>query len=180
MSRTGRRDPRSQASSGGVQVVVFRVGPHRFAVAREQVMAIRESPRVRSRLNTGALAAVSLPLVSLSLVLGLERDTSVDRRVLEVVHWGERLGIEVTMIEGIRGLSSSVLHPLPAVVGRNLQSANVLGILEWPESQDETGQDDADEDPAALSEGPDPPALALDLSALLVEQGVDIPEVQAG
>ena len=179
MSRTGRSGPPSEASSGGVQVVVFRVGAQRFAVAREQVNAIRESPRVRGRLNAGALAVTPLPLVSLSLVLGLDRDVSVDRRVLEVEHWGQRLGLEVTKIEGIRGISSSVLHPLPAIVGRNMQSANVLGILDWPRPQGETGRNGTDGGPDEASQGPDPPALALDLNALLVEQGVDIPEEQA-
>jgi len=152
------------------------VGLHRFAVAREQVKAIRESPRVRSRLETRTLAATTLPLISLSVVLGFDRDTSVDRRVLEVEHWGQRLGLEVTVIEGIRDLSASVLHPLPPIVQRNLETANVIGILEWTEAQAEPGRKAADVQDDGGPRDPEQPAVAIDLSALLVEQGVDVPE----
>ena len=55
-------------------------------------------------------------------------DTSVDRRVLEVEHWGERLGLEVTSIEGIRSLRARDLRPLPALVARNLATEQVLGL----------------------------------------------------
>jgi chemotaxis signal transduction protein len=176
MSRAGREGSSAPPGEGGVQVVLFRVGAHRFAVPREQVKAIRESPRVRSRLETGSVAASSIPLLSLSTVLGLDRDTSVDRRVLEVEHWGGRLGLEVTVIEGIRDLGRGRLHPLPSLLQRNLGSANVLGILEWPLSDARAGRLASEEGAEAPVEGSEIPAVALDLSALLVEQGVEIPE----
>lgn len=174
MSRPGGHGSPSPRTTGGLQVVVFRVGPHRLAVPREQVKAIRESPRVRSRLETGAVAS-TLPLLSLSAVLGLERDTAVDRRVLEVEHWGEALGLEVTVIEGIRDVREAVLHPLPAILARNLKSANVLGILVWIPSKADSRNPAQEVDPAAETEGPELPAVALDLTALLVEQGVEVP-----
>ena len=176
MSRAGSLGSPSPRAVGGVQVVLFRVGTHRFAVPREQVKAIRESPRVRSRLETGSVTAKSLPLLSFSVVLGLDRDTSVDRRVLEVEHWGEALGLEVTVIEGIRELSSSVLHPLPPILARNLQSTNVLGLLEWLHPETEFAESGGGSGGAAEPAGPESPAVALDLTALLIEQGVEVPE----
>ena len=103
------------AGATATEVVVFRLGADAFVAPREDVRAIRHSPRVRHA-REGRLAAEGLPVVSLSEVLGLGRDTAVDRRVLEVDHWGARLGLEVTAIEGIRRLRVGSLHALPPLV----------------------------------------------------------------
>lgn len=172
MSPRGRR-----VAAGAVEaleVVVFHVGPRRFAVPREQVKGIRPSPRVRSRL-AGAGPTGKLPLVSLSAVLGLDRDTSTDRRVLEVDHWGRRLGLEVTAIEGIRRVRVRDLHPLPMLLRRNCGSSNVLGLLDPRSDRGGPGRKDPDAAGAEAAEL-EGPAIALDVSALLVEQGVEIDE----
>jgi chemotaxis signal transduction protein len=141
--------PASAAAASTFELVHFTVGAQRFAAARTAIRAIRPSPRLRSVLG-GTTARPGLPLISLSSVLGMERDTSVDRRVLEVLHWGERLGLEVTGIDGIRRAELSALHPLPSVVGRSLRTRAVLGVVEVPKGL----------------------AVVLDLPLLLTERGV--------
>ena len=56
------------------EVVVFRVGSFRLAAPRDQVKHIRPSPRLRNRLGTVSEEDARVPLVSLSLVLALDRD----------------------------------------------------------------------------------------------------------
>jgi len=145
--------PRGEA----VEVVHFRLGKRAFLVARGDVRAIRHSPRVRLA-REGRLAAGALPVVSLSELLQLGRDTSVDRRLIEVDHWGSRLGLEVTAIAGIVPVRVSALHPLPPFLVRNATSRCLLGLAwldgEW--------------------------AIALDLSTLLVERGVEVPSPAEG
>jgi chemotaxis signal transduction protein len=158
MSRAPRRDRRRVArarhrvapEAGTFELVHFTVGKLRFAVARSAVRAIRPSPRLRSVLG-GVQAARGLPLISLSSVLGLDRDTSVDRRVLEVVHWGDPLGIEVTAIEGIQRVGLDAMHPLPPLVQQALGTRAVLGLA----------------DASGL-------AVVLDLPLLLTERGVEV------
>lgn len=152
VAATRRRAARGHAPAATThELVHFSVGKQRFAVARGAVRAIRPSPRLRSVLG-GGHAAPGLPLVSLSSVLGMERDTSVDRRVLEVLHWGERLGLEVTGIEGIRQVSVDALHPLPPIVARALATRAVLGLADLP---------------GGLT-------IVLDLPLLLTERGVTV------
>lgn len=168
------RGGKAAAAVVRLEVVVFRVGDRRLAVPRDQVKGIRPSPRVRSLL-AGTGPAEGLPLVSLSEVLGLDRDTSTDRRVLEVEHWGSRLGLEVTAIEGIRTVRPRELHPLPRLLSRNCGSANVLGLLIPEAREEQPGRkttESTDHEAVALES----PAVALDLSALLVEQGVEVAE----
>ena len=146
--------PSPQGGEAGLpdlEVVLFTVGKRHHVAAREDVKAIRASLRVRA----GSEGHARIPVVSLSAVLGLERDTSVDRRVLEVEYWGERVGLEVTAIAGIRLVPGDKLHALPQTVSRTALSQHVLGIMET-----ELGL-----------------AVALDLPGLLAEQGVAI---QAG
>ena len=147
-ARAGATDA---AAEGACEVVLFAVGKLHFAVARGSVRSLRPSPRLRSVLGGSPLTG--LPLVSMSTVLGIERDTSVDRRVLEVVHWGERLGLEVTGIAGIRRVGPSQLFPLPRLVAQCVRSRNVLGLAELGPVR----------------------AVVLDLAGLLVERGVEIP-----
>lgn len=154
-SRRGGRRRIDLAAPGTFEVVQFTVGKLRFAVARDAVRAIRPSPRLRSVLG-GAQVAPGLPLVSLSSVLGLDRDTSVDRRVLEVLHWGDPLGLEVTAIEGIQRLGLSGMHPIPPLVAQSLGSRAVLGL-------------------ADLGGGL---AVVLDLPLLLTERGVEVSPVR--
>jgi hypothetical protein len=135
-----------------VEVVVFLVGKTTGIAAREEIRAIRHSPRVRLALDAGA-ADRRVPCVSLSEVLGLGRDTSVDRRVLVVEHWGTPLGLEVTAIEGIRRVRAGQLHALPPLLLRCCTSRAVLGLA-WLD---------------------DRWAVALDLATLLVERGVEVP-----
>ena len=181
MSGPGRVAPARSAagSSGGLELVLFRVGPWRLAVPRDQVKGIRPSPRVQGRIAGVQPAGAPIPIVSLSEVLGLQRDTATDRRVLEVEHWGQRLGIEVTAIEGIRTVRVTELHLLPAVAQRNCASAQVLGLVIPEARASEEGRNDPDseQDELARLAANGRPAVALDLTALLVEQGV---EVEAG
>lgn len=133
------------------ELVHFRVGKQAFAAARSAIRAARPSPRLRSVLG-GIQPAPGIPLVSLSNVLGLERDTSVDRRVLEVLHWGERLGLEVTAIDGIRHVALDALHPLPPLVVRALGTRAVLGVIDGSRGL----------------------IVVLDLPLLLTERGVTV------
>jgi chemotaxis signal transduction protein len=149
---TRRRARIAPAAAGGFELACFTVGKQRFAAARSAIRAIRPSPRLRSMLGGVQVAAKGLPLVSLSSVLGMERDTSVDRRVLEVLHWGERLGLEVTGIEGIERIGLKSLHPLPAIIARALGTRAVLGVAQLP---------------AGLT-------VVLDLPLLLTERGVTV------
>jgi chemotaxis signal transduction protein len=146
-----RRARTVAAAPGGFELVNFTVGKLRFAAARAAIRAIRPSPRLRSMLG-GSQAAQGLPLISLSSVLGFERDTSVDRRVLEVLHWGERLGLEVTGIEGIQRLGLTSMHPVPPVIARVLSTRAVLGFADLP---------------GGLT-------VVLDLPLLLTERGVTV------
>ena len=139
------------AAPGAFELVQFSVGTQRFATARAAVRAIRPSPRLRSLLG-GAQPASGLPLISLSSVLGLERDTSVDRRVLEVLHWGDRLGLEVTGIEGIQRIGLESMHPLPPLILGALATRAVLGVAELPSGL----------------------TVVLDLPLLLTERGVTV------
>ena len=155
-ARAARRVPakerarRESLDEAGHEVVVFSVGNTRHAVARASVLAIRPSPRLRSSLP-GVAHASSLPLISLSSVLWLERDASVDRRVIEVLHWGEQLGLEVTALHGIRRLPPERMHALPPLLRRCVPSRAVLGIGEWDDMR----------------------VVVLDLPTLLVERGVE-------
>ncbi len=148
---------------GSVELLHFSVGKLLFAVARTAVRAIRPSPRLRSVLG-GPQASAGLPLVSLSTVLGLERDASVDRRVIEVVHWGQRLGLEVTAIVGMHHVPPSDFHPLPAWLKQTLRSRAVLGIVRWRPDGTTPG--------AGAHERL---LVALELSVLLTERGVEVP-----
>jgi len=149
----GRARPTARAVPAAMaEVVVFLVGKTTYFVAREEVRAIRHSPRVHLGLDADA-AARRVPCVSLSRVLGLARDTAVDRRVLEVEHWAAPLGLEVTAIEGIRRVRPEQLHALPPLLERCCTSRAVLGLA-WLDGNW---------------------AIALDLATLLVEQGVEAP-----
>ena len=150
--RALRRRPATYPRAGLLEVVAFSVGKYHFVVPRDAIAAIRPSLRVKM-LMTGALQLADIPILSLSAVLGIERDTSVDRRVFELDYWGQRLGLEVTGITGIRAVDAAALRPLPPVVARHCSSRNVLGIVEVDGVQ----------------------AVALDLLGLLVEKGVDVP-----
>lgn len=140
----------SSAAARALEVVVFTVGKRAFLAPRADVRSIRPSPRLRLERTGGA--GTSVPTVSLSQLLGLDRDASVDRRVVEVEHWGEPIGLEVTGITGIRQLEPARLRPLPPLVSRCVASQAVLGLAEVDGAW----------------------ALALDLPALLVERGVEV------
>lgn len=142
------RDGRDEA----VETVSFTLGKRRFLAARAEVRAFRHSPRVRHARH-GRLFATELPVVSLSDVLELGRDTSTDRRVLEVVHEGEPLGLEVTTILGVLPLPRRRLRALPPLVRRNALSSALLGLA-WIDERW---------------------ALAIDLPTLLVERAVRPP-----
>ena len=80
---------------GAIEAVIFRIGAQDFVVAREGVRSIHPSRRKGGRSDRRP----GFPIISLSNVLGLRRDTSGDLRVLEVVHQGRSLGLEVTAME---------------------------------------------------------------------------------
>lgn len=145
------------ADARTVEVVLFTVGKRLHLAAREDVKTIRPSLRVRRAVREVTARTVH----SLSRLLGLDRDVSVDRRILEVEYWGERVGLEVTSIQGIRHLDLSTLHPLPTLVRRNCSSSCVLGLVvienEDPEKAPHLG-------------------VVLDLPGLLAEQGVALSE----
>jgi chemotaxis signal transduction protein len=132
-----------------VQVVLFCVGKQAFVASGDEVKAIRPSPRTRPLGSPPS----DVPVLSLSELLGLTRDTSVDRRMLEVEYWGERIGLEVTSIAGIRDVELAGFHVLPPLVVRNCASSSVLGVVKT-----DVGW-----------------AVALDLASLLAEQGVELP-----
>lgn len=142
------------------EVLVFSVGATPYAVARSEVVGIRASRRARP---AGSESEQPLPVVSLSRVLGLERDTAVDDRVMVIRHWGEPLGVEVTAIRGFRRFSLDRLRPLPPLVRRNCSSAHVVGLV----------LDDC-EDEGDGTQGVWPIIVAIDLGGLLVEQGVEV------
>ena len=148
--RHSRRRAGEAGSALTHELLVFRLGGQLFVAARESVRAIRPSPRLRSAL--GPMVPSGVPLISLSAVLGFDRDSSVDRRVIEVLHWGTRIGLEVTAIDGIRHVPRGSFRALPPAVRLCLSSHHVLGV-------------------ARLEEGL---AIALDLPGLLVERGVEI------
>jgi chemotaxis signal transduction protein len=139
-----------RAEGATVQVVLFTVGKQRFVASGDEVKSIRPSPRTRPPGSPPS----DVPVISLSEILGLSRDTSVDRRMLEVEYWGERIGLEVTTIAGIRDVELRTFHHLPPLVVRNCASTSVLGVVGT-----EIGW-----------------AVAVDLGALLAERGVELPE----
>ena len=166
--RRKRRAAPVVAVEGAVELLHFTVGKLLFCVARRGVLAIRPSPRLRSVLG-GPHIPAGVPLVSLSTVLGLQRDTSVDRRVIEVLHWGQRLGLEVTSIIGLHQVAPTDFHPLPPVLRDALRSRAVLGVVRWRAVVAEGG-------PTAKRR--EHMLVALDLPVLLTERGVEVPDLE--
>jgi chemotaxis signal transduction protein len=117
----------AEGSGEQVEVVLFSIGRHHFVAARAAVRAIREPPRARAPAEPGREV---IPIVYLSRILGLDRDTAIDRRVLEVEYWDARIGLAVTAIAGIRSLDASSLRPLPSLVARSIGSLAILGLVE--------------------------------------------------
>ncbi|QJU59365.1 chemotaxis protein CheW [Sphingomonas sp. AP4-R1] len=131
-----RRQRTATRDASRLQLLAFAIGDQELALPLDAIDAVIAAPKTIARVPGGEAAVLGtadwrgrlLPLLSLSVLLGLPGDADAKGRVLVLSIDGARIGLRVDRLTDVLALDPASVDLLPAALTRGAGEARIQAV----------------------------------------------------